>query len=247
MDSHPLPPDHDAIYTEVRTLISEGAPQAIDRATELLKSLAEAGHADAQIDLGFLLASGKAKVRDLTEAAHWFAMAAEAGEAQAQFNYGILLRHGQGVAADPAKATEMFLRAARQGSIDAAFNLAQMVREHAVGGEVLTEAVALLEQCADDKDGVKCAYAAGLAATEGWVGLPDIPRAVEFFRKAVAGGHTSAAYNLGLIYFYGQTGVPSDRDEALRLFTLAAEAGHEKAKQALADPAWQDKAQEGNG
>jgi len=232
--------DHDAVYTQVRALVKDGTPEHIDEAVQLLQPLAEAGHADAQIDLGFLLASGQAKVRDLGEAAKWFERAAESGSAQAQFNFGLLLRHGQGTPQNLDRAAEMFSRAAKGGSPDAAFNYAQLIRERGLTGAPLEEAVDLVEQSATAEGGAKCAYAAGLAATEGWLGTPDLPRAVEFFRIAVEGGHHSAAYNLALILYYGQAGVPIDKTEAKRLFTIAANAGHEKAKQALADPAWEE-------
>lgn len=232
--------DHAAIYEQVRALLKGGTPDEIDQAVTLLEPLAAAGHVDAQVDLGFLLASGQARVRDLTGAAQWFEKAANSGSAVAQFNFALLLQHGQGVPQSLERAAAMFAKAAQGGNADAAFNNAKILRERGVQGAALEEAVDLLEKCASAEDGVKCAYAAGLAATEGWLGEPDVPRAVEFFRLALEGGNLSAAYNLALIFYYGQSGVAVDKAEAKRLFTIAAEGGHEKAKQALADPVWNE-------
>jgi uncharacterized protein len=236
MMTEPAAAAHAAVYEQVRSLLKEGTPESVDQAASLLQPLAEAGHTDAQIDLGFLLASGQTEVRDLPAAAGWFERAASSGSAEAQFNFGLLLRHGQGVAQDLDRAATMFREAARGGSADGAFNYAQLLRERSAAGPALAEAVDLLEQRADAEAGVKCAYAAGLAATEGWLGTPDIPRAVEFFKLAVEGGNLSATYNLALIYYYGQPGVPTDRAAARALFQRAANAGHEKAQQALGDP-----------
>lgn len=232
-------PNTTADYAEIRALVQSGKPEQIDQAVALLSSLAQEGHVDAQVDLGFLLASGQAAQHDLSEAARWFSMAAEAGSAQAQFNYGVLLRSGQGTRQDLPKAAKMFHLAAVAGNAEAAFNMAVVLRESGDESALLPEAIKLIEQFANDEGDLKCLYAAGLAQAEGWVAERDLPRAVPFLQKAAEQGHASAAYNLALILYYGEEGVKKDRAEAKRLFTLAAEKGHDRARQALADPTWE--------
>lgn len=233
---------HAIEYIEIRALIESGKPEEIDLAVTKLSELANAGNVDSQVDLGFLLASGQAERRDMVQAAHWFEQAAKAGSGQAQFNYGVLLRSGQGVEVDLKRAAKYFHSAALQGSADAAFNYAVVLREAGGAKDELAEAIRLLETFADEQADLQCAYAAGLAATEGWVDERDLPHAVPYLRQAATGGHVSAAYNLALILYYGEDGIARDREEAKRLFEMAAQNGHDRARHALADPSWEAEA-----
>jgi hypothetical protein len=234
--------EHEKTYEEIRALVQSGTQESVERGISLLTEMAEKGLVDAQVDLGFLLACGQAEQRDLEKAVHWFGKAAEAGSAQAQFNLGALLKAGQGVEKNLPLAADAFGKAAKQGNMDAAFNYAAVLREIGADAEQLKDAVALVEKFGIEQKDAKCAYAAGLAATEGWTGDRDLVRAVSFFRIAVATGHVSAAYNLALILYYGEGGVEKDRAEARRLFEIAAKTGHEHAQQALDDPAWEEEA-----
>ena len=57
-------------------------------------------------------------------------------------------------------------------------------------------------------------------------------RAVEFLKKRVAQGSASAAYKLGVRYLEGD-GVETNKAEAVRLLTLAANEGDKKAQEKL--------------
>jgi len=65
---------------------------------------AEAGHAEAQFDLGLLYAQGLGVRRDLSEAAIWYRKAAEQGNAQAEFALGQMYSRGWGAPRDTTDA-----------------------------------------------------------------------------------------------------------------------------------------------
>ena len=53
-----------------------------------------------------------------------------------------------------------------------------------------------------------------------------------WFGRAVEQGCASAQYDLGVCYYNGQ-GVEQDRDNAVKLWNMAAEQGYEEAVDAL--------------
>jgi hypothetical protein len=57
--------------------------------------------------------------------------------------------------------------------------------------------------------------------------------AVRLQRQASDAGCINATYNLGLSYSQGSGGLPVDQNEALRLFRIAAQEGHELARHKL--------------
>jgi hypothetical protein len=87
--------------------------------------LAEAGEIEAQFGLGLLYEQGQAVMRDLEEAASWYARAAEQGSMRAQTQLGGMYARGDGVAEDWSRAIAWWRRAAAQGSKRAKFHLGQ--------------------------------------------------------------------------------------------------------------------------
>jgi len=77
-----------------------------------LQSLAEAGQADAQYQLGLMYAEGEGVMPDDVEATAWFRRAAEQGMPDAQFNLGLSYASGMGVVDDPVHAHKWFNLAA---------------------------------------------------------------------------------------------------------------------------------------
>ena len=88
-----------------------------------IRSDAERGDADAQINLGVLYEKGDGVVQDYVEARNWYLKAAERGDIDAQFNLGLLYATGQGIPQDYVEARNWWLKAAEQGYVDAQFNL----------------------------------------------------------------------------------------------------------------------------
>lgn len=96
---------------------------------QAIRALAEQGDANAQHELGVLLAVGKGAERDYIEAAQWLQRAAKQGHAGAQFWIGNLYRRGAGVTRNIAKMVEWWRKAARQGNISAQYALGAVYRD----------------------------------------------------------------------------------------------------------------------
>jgi TPR repeat protein len=74
-------------------------------AVSILRTLAEAGSAQAQHRLGIMIVEGRGTPRDPARAAEWIGKAAEQGETAAQYLFGRFLLEGVGVERNPAEAT----------------------------------------------------------------------------------------------------------------------------------------------
>jgi TPR repeat protein len=81
--------------------------------------LAKLGDAEAQANLGIMLASRG----EYQEAAYWYKQASNAGIETAMYNMGTLYFNGQGVPQDYATAHQWFARAAKRGNKYAEFQL----------------------------------------------------------------------------------------------------------------------------
>jgi hypothetical protein len=88
-------------------------------ALKLLRPLAEQGDTGAQVNLGFMYATGKGTPQDYTEAMKWFRKAADQGYADGQRGLGFMYDNGEGVPQDYAEAMEWFRKAADQGDAEA--------------------------------------------------------------------------------------------------------------------------------
>ncbi|HXM45081.1 MAG TPA: tetratricopeptide repeat protein, partial [Bryobacteraceae bacterium] len=94
--------------------------QAVSRETSItkLREGAEAGNADAQLQLGLAYQEGKGVTQSYAEAARWFRKAADAGYDPAQCVLGVAYQAGKGVAQDYAEAARWFRKAAQSGNAD---------------------------------------------------------------------------------------------------------------------------------
>ena len=93
------------------------------QARTLLRERAQAGDAEAQLNLGALLATGRGGRPDPAQAARWYRKAAEQGNASAQYNLGTLYAQGTGVTRDMSQAVHWWRKAAEQGVIAAQYNM----------------------------------------------------------------------------------------------------------------------------
>src|SRR5208282_634259 len=77
------------------------------------------GHADAQVNLGFMYRKGRGVTQDYSEALKWYRVAARQGNWSAQSNLGSMYDKGQGVAQDYVRAHMWYsLAASRLGAED---------------------------------------------------------------------------------------------------------------------------------
>jgi TPR repeat protein len=95
-------------------------------ALKLLTPLAEQGSTIAQINLAYMVYSGKGTSADATEAAKWYRLAADNGDAYAQYSLGVMYENGKGVPQDLQEAVRWWRLSARQGYAEAQYNLGAM-------------------------------------------------------------------------------------------------------------------------
>ena len=76
---------------------------------------AEAGHADAQFNLGYMYNTGEGVAQDYTEALAWYRRAAEQRHARAQSSLGSMYYKGEGVPQDHILAYMWFNLAGANG------------------------------------------------------------------------------------------------------------------------------------
>jgi len=100
-------------------------------AVRLLMPLAQAGSAQAQLQMGDLYYHGHGVKESDEEALRWYERAAKQGLAQAQFQAGNMYAYGLGVAANDLevdrKAALYYFEAARQGHREAQYGLAILI------------------------------------------------------------------------------------------------------------------------
>ena len=84
---------------------------------------AEAGDADAQLNLGYMYDHGDGVPENDVEAVKWYRLAADQGDADAQSNLGVMYGIGEGVPKDDVEAVKWFRLAADQGHATAQTNL----------------------------------------------------------------------------------------------------------------------------
>jgi TPR repeat protein len=77
-------------------------------AVRLWQPLAEKGHPEAQLFMGFAHKTGRGAAADAREAAHWYQRAAERGLPEAQWELGFRYELGIGVARDAAEAARWY-------------------------------------------------------------------------------------------------------------------------------------------
>jgi uncharacterized protein len=91
-----------------------------------LRTRAENGEAQAQLQLGNVYAKGESVHQSYDDAAKWYEKAAAQGNAEARLALGELYEAGQGVPKDVTRALELYRQAAEQGLAAAQYTLGFM-------------------------------------------------------------------------------------------------------------------------
>lgn len=90
------------------------------------RKAADAGHVQAQVQVGNMYAEGEGVAQDYAQALRWFRMAAEKGNAEAENDVGMFHLMGMGVKQDPAEGARWLRKAAGHGNEVAERNLGMM-------------------------------------------------------------------------------------------------------------------------
>ncbi len=211
------------LLTAVALVSCQNAPDVAG-----LRSLATAGDAAAQFDLGDRHFNGEGLPQDNGEAIRWFHLAAEQGHSRAQASLGFMYFNGEGVPQDDGEAARWYHLAADQGYAEAQFSLGVMYRNGRGAPQDDGEALRWYRLAADQGH-AGAHFNLGLMYANGRGILKDDGEAARWFRLAADQGHAEAQYTLGLMYGAGR-GVPQDYVAAHEWANLAAAQGHENAR-----------------
>lgn len=202
------------------------------QAMELLRPLAEAGHAGALVSLGVMYDLGQGVEKNPLEAVKWFEKAALAGNAFVQHDLGVRYFKGDGVAQDPSKAAKWWTMAAESGIAESQYNLGLLCAH----GLTLDHNPALAAQWyekAARQGHAHAQYNLAVLYVNGQGVSRDGAKALALFRQAAESGVPHAQYNLAALLESGDASA-EDLDEAHRWYQAAADQGISQAKERLA-------------
>jgi TPR repeat protein len=211
-------------------LADKGTPGDLEAAFGWLHKAASQGHVGAQVAVANHLLDGRGVRADAKSAISWLEGAAKARDPVANFLFGQM--HLAGDKPDPDAARQFLKVAAMHGHREAQYLLGQLL-SLLTASEQRREAVIWLEK-AQHAGHVAAANRLGEILRED-VGDPQhLARARELFSLAAERGSRDAMYNLALMNNVGLGG-PRDTSAALKWFSRAADANHEKAIEVLED------------
>jgi len=161
-------------------------------AADWREKAAKRGIVSAQVKLGEMYLEGQGLAKDPGRAHYWIERAAIEGNAEAQFLLGKIYHTGEGVEANPATARTWLEKAAVQG-YESAVHLLNLIESL---GYQLEEGwyhrLPGLHRLAADGD-IEAQYQLAQRYEHGADGLKkDMPTALNWHRRAAAGGHAMA-------------------------------------------------------
>lgn len=201
----------------------------------LLLSKAEAGDADAQLNVGmyYLYYKTEEVERDTGKALEWLSKSATQGNPKAQTQLAYLytkkggMLWGKVVAEDVRTAIKWYEKAVAQGHATAQNGLGDIYFFGRATEKDFVKAFQLYQLAANQGDSDGEANLANMYANGKGVAR-NAKKAVDLYKKAASQGHTRAAFNLGQIYYFAQ-GIPKDTAVAARYFEESAKQGEPDA------------------
>ena len=199
-----------------------------DLSVAALRELADAGDAEAQVELGVRYEHGRGVGKDYVVAVSWFRRAAEQGYAPGQVALGFMYSAGRGVVQDYAEAVRWERRAAEQGNAPAQHNLGVSYRNGLGVAQNHGEAVRWFRRAAEQghangQNNLGVMYGTGRGVER------SDAEAVRWYRRAAEQGNAFAQNNLGLAYEHGR-GVRENHEEAAKWYRRAADQGYSTAQ-----------------
>ena len=207
--------------TSAACLAQAPAKPGIDPA---LLAKANAGHADAEFQVGVKYELGAGVPKDPAQAAAWYRKAADQGNPEAEHSLGVLYETGNGVTLDASVAAQLYRKAADQGFAPAQFSLGLCYAHGAGVLQNYTEAVKWYEKAAEQKNtdalmNLAYLYHKGEGVSK------DEARSVNLIRQAAEAGSPDAQFRLGMAYNDGDNGKGPDYDQARKWLLRSAEQG----------------------
>ncbi len=203
-----------------------------DKALGPARRAADAGNARGMWLLGRLYSAGKAVKADQEQALTLFRRAAEAGFPPAMVSLGLSYKYGHAGEKDEAEGVRWLKRAAEAGDVDGMINLAFSYSD-GKGVPKDDKEYWRWVSAAADKDSPIALTLVGTGYEYGrHVVTKDVPKAIEYYKRAAALGYANAFYYLGQIYQEGR-GVPKNAKTALVYYRGAAERNQTSAMLSL--------------
>ena len=197
-----------------------GVVKDLAQAAHWYQQAAEAGHVEAQKNLGFLYATGKGVEKDENEASKWMGRSASKGNSSASLVDGLLaLAQKQSAREIPVDSTDIAAtsRLREEGHSSLYKELMNRSSETQTNSNLQpAEPPAGLDPQAQFERGLK--YAKGEGVQQ------DFSESAKWYRRAAEAGHAEAQKSLGFLYATGR-GVGQDYAEAERWFRKATEKG----------------------
>lgn len=165
--------------------------------------------------------------KDFEEAVKWYRKAAEQGFDIAQDSLGNCYYLGHGVDEDYVKAVKWYRKAAEQGNDDAKTNLGWCYYCGFGVSENVQKAEELLLDAANEDNNLAMLRLGHIRTDEG-----NVPRAIDWYKKAAEHGRSYANVCIGEIYRNGN-GVKQNYAKAYDYFKKAANDGEKDAQNYL--------------
>jgi len=191
-----------------------------EEAARWIAAAARAGHAEAALLYGQILADGRGLPQDRAAALGWFRVAHAAGDPRGTTMLGRCHELGWGTPTDFSAAATLYAEAAARGHDWAQYNLATLHIHGAGVPQDRARALALLRTAAAQGH-AKSLTVLGRFLEEGWDDAPRDPAAAAaLYAEAAQAGDFRAQFNLGTLL------VEAGRlPEAMPWFRAAAAAG----------------------
>ena len=203
-------------------------PLLAEPSVDDLRSKAEKGDVEAQVELGRIYQDGNGVAKDDAEATKWYLMAANQGRDFAQFELGYMYEKGAGVSKDASEAAKWYRKAADQGYVYAQFTLGNLYLDGIGVPKDAAEAVKWYRKAAD-QDYADAQFNLGNHYWNGIGVTKNVAEALKWYRKAADKGDAGAQVNLGSMYRDG-IGVTKDIAEALNWYHKADDQGNVDAQ-----------------
>lgn len=188
-----------------------------------LRRMAEAGHAEAQNEVGIFLMTGAEGVTpDPEEAVEWFRKSAAQGVPQAMSCLGKAYMEGIGVPRDEQQAHDWLMKSAELGCSGAMLNLGDLFLGETTIKSV-DKAIYWYERAVDAGNADAMHSVAELYLGR-WDGPRNPEMAMKRYRQAAELGNPSSMYILASHLREGDL-LPKDEKEAALWFDKAAQAG----------------------
>jgi len=239
-------PSLESLFDDVFTSTPSTGHPKFEEAAKWARKAAEAGSADGQALLAYILTNGPPSLRDPDAALRWYRQSANGGCAQGHLGYALALAGRASDAATKAEMCRHLERAADADLATAMFLLAHLKEHGEVIPKDLNGAIALYRKAAMRHHLASQSRLGALLSSN--QGAPDATtEGEEWLHRAALGGDVHAQVLLAQTYLERHQSPP----DAVRWFKTAAEAGHAYAARCLSalycagtdDPRDQEEAQ----